>query len=620
VEAVLDTLGQQLVGNHYTVAQYTNLDEALQPIERALVDQPTIVVLDNCESVLPERTEPAPADASSAIFALCQRLLEADQSERTRLVFTTREPLPEPFNHPRRVRELGALDRNDAIELVSEVMKQNGWTPPTDDAGNTPQEITDLVEAVNRHARALVRLAPEVARLGVNVTTGDLRALMADLERKHPGDRENSLYASVELSLRRLAKESREHVRVLAVCQGGIHLVVLRLLTGLEPDAVRQLASELIEVGLGEDMGYGHLRLDPGLPPYLLGELTADEAEALRSRWAEAMAQLTGYLYDEWFKDTRLASQLTLLELPNLLAMLDWIQGRWPPELVVDLAESVERLVANLGRPQALARATRVREQAAQKLGAWSHARFTTEGAQIDRLLERGDLPAAHDAAQQLLAQCHAAGDMAFPEAAYDIAHAHWFLGRVLKRGGAAEAAMAPLAEAQRRFQELADAGDTGAERMAAVTITETGDCLAALGRLDEAAESYEKAIELHRQKNRLRDVAAGKGQLGTVRLLQKRFKEALEIYAEARDAFEALGEPRGVATAWHRIGIVHEEAGQLEPAEQAYCRSLAISVRESDLAGRARSLGQLGNLYVSMGRLEEAVTFYRQAALWPRS
>ena len=127
--------------------------------------------------------------------------------------------------------------------------------------------------------------------------------------------------------------------------------------------------------------------------------------------------------------------------------------------------------MAELGRPQALARATRVREQAAQKLGDWSHARFMTEAAHIDRLLERGDLPAAHAAAQQLLAKCLAAGETAFPEAAYDIAEAHFRLGRVLKMGGAAEAALAPLAEAQRRFQELADAGNTSAERMAAADL-----------------------------------------------------------------------------------------------------------------------------------------------------
>ncbi|HEX4966488.1 MAG TPA: tetratricopeptide repeat protein, partial [Thermoanaerobaculia bacterium] len=62
-------------------------------------------------------------------------------------------------------------------------------------------------------------------------------------------------------------------------------------------------------------------------------------------------------------------------------------------------------------------------------------------------------------------------------------------------------------------------------------------------------------------------------------------------------------------------IGVVHEYAAQFEPAEQAYRQSLAIKVRENDLAGQASSLGQLGNLYGGMGRIEEAATFYRQAA-----
>jgi tetratricopeptide (TPR) repeat protein len=37
--------------------------------------------------------------------------------------------------------------------------------------------------------------------------------------------------------------------------------------------------------------------------------------------------------------------------------------------------------------------------------------------------------------------------------------------------------------------------------------------------------------------------------------------------------------------------------------------------VQQKDLAGEARSLGELGNLYDQMGRLEEAVAFSRQAA-----
>lgn len=619
-QAVLDTLGHQLLpeGATYSVAQFPSLDEALKPVERALRDQPTIIVLDNCESILPERGDPTdrtdPSDSASAqIFVLCQRLLAADS--RTRLVFTTREPLPAPFDARGRERELGALAPDDAVKLVSEVMKQHGWTPSSDDAGTTPEEITALVEAVHCHARALVLLAPEVARGGVKAATGDLRKLMADLERKHPGDRENSLYASVELSLRRLPAELREHVKALAVCHGGVHLWVLGKLTGLEPDTVRRLAGELIGVGLGEDMGSGHLRLDPGLPPYLLGELPEDEAEALRSRWAEAMADLTGYLYQQRSKDARLAAQLTLLELPNLLEMLTLSLGRQAAEDVVNLAGGVETLLAQLGRPQALARATRVREQAARTLEEWSHARYLAEDAAIERLTERGDLSAAYAATQELLAKGLAAGEAAYPEAAYDLATTHARLGRVLAMGGAAEAALALLAEAQRRFQALADAGNKDAGHMAGVAVTDTGNCLLSLGRLEEAALAYEEGNRRAKAMKGLRQMAGAQFQLGTVRLLQKRFSEALEIYAASREAFERLGEPRMVAAVWHQIGRTHKDADRHEPAEQAYRQSLAISVRESDLGGQASALNQLGNLYDTMGRLEEAVTFLRQAA-----
>jgi len=615
--AVLDALSHQLVGSRYSVAQYPNLEQAHQPLERALADHATIVVVDNCESVLPDPTTlPIAADtgdASVAIFELCQRLLEADP--RTRLIFTTREPLPAPFADLGRVCELGALDQTDAIELVSEVMKQNGWTPPSHDAGSTPQEITELVEAVNQHARALVLLAPEIARRGVRTTTDDLRSLMAHLQRRHPGDRENSLYASVELSLRRLPADSRQHVWTLAVAHGGMHIAILSMLTGLELEAARQFTIELIQIGLADDMGDGHLRLDPGLAPYLLGELTTDETEALRSRWAEAMSQLTNRLYSELGKDAQAAHRLTVLELPNLLAMLDWLHTHWPPEHVVTLAARIEGLLADLGRPQALMRATQVREQAVQHLADWSHARHLAEVAQIERLLQRGDFPEAQVAAHQLQTQSLAAGQSAYPQARYDTAYAHFLLGRVLKKSGVAEMALTPLGEAQHRFQRLADTGDTDANRMVFVTFIDTGDCLRNLGRLDSAAQAYEEAIRRASRLGDIRSVAAAKGQLATIRFQQGRHEEALHSYTETRDAFEKLGEPLMVATAWHQIGIVHEETGQFEASEQAYRQALAIKVRENDLPRQADTLHQLGSLYGRMGRLEGAATFYQQAA-----
>ena len=236
----------------------------------------------------------AGGDAAAGVFALLRRVLDADR--RTRVVFTSRELLPAPFADPAAVWELGALDRDDAVALVTQVLTREGAAPPVSDAGATAEEVTALVEAVGCHARALVLLARETARAGVAATTRDLQQLMARLEQAHPGDRENSLYASVALSLRRLPPDLRGHVGVLAACHGGIQLGVLAELTGLDLDGVREVAGAVIGVGLGEDLGDGCLGLDPGLAPYLRGELDPTTLDGLRARWADATTALTDFL------------------------------------------------------------------------------------------------------------------------------------------------------------------------------------------------------------------------------------------------------------------------------------------------------------------------------------
>jgi tetratricopeptide (TPR) repeat protein len=622
---VLDSLGRQLLpeGESWSVAQFPDMKQALQPVERALRDRPTIIVLDNMESVLPDHTGNLPPDLQqlqeeqiTGLFGLCQQLLAA--SPATRILFTSRESLPMPFDNRGREISIGALTREDAIKLVGEVMKQEGLIPKADDPGGDPQEITDLVEAVNRHARALVLLAREVSHRGVRTTTESLHQLMEELNRKYPNDRENSLYASVELSLRRLPPDVRQQIKALAVFHGGANLYVLHHVLDAAQDDMEttpKIFRALIEVGLAEDMGYGHLRLDPSLPSYLLREVSEEDIEEARRRWVDATIWLTSFLYEQQFKNAQLASKLTLLELPNLMAMLSWMLQQAEPEEVVHIAELVETLLSRSGRLQELAEATRVREQAAKGLNEWSHAQFLTESASIDRLLEDGALQSAYAAAQQLLQRCFAAGEDAYVGADYDIAMAYAKLGRVLSKGGVSEEALIQLAEAQRRFQTLADAGGTNAAQAASAAISESADCLRDLGRVDEAAEAYQEAIKRGEKLEDKRGVAVRKGNLGAVRMLQERYAEALEIYAEARAIFASLGEPISVAIIWHQIGVTQRKAGQYEQAERAYRQSLAIKVQHKNLLGEAISLVELGNLYDDMGRLEEAVKCCRQAA-----
>ncbi|MGC1377410.1 MAG: tetratricopeptide repeat protein [Anaerolineales bacterium] len=617
VKGVLDAIGRQLLPQ-YTVAQYGNdLDAALQPVERALRDQATLILLDNMESVLPDHEGKNPAGAAdvTGLLALCTKLLDA--SKKTRLLFTSREVLPAPFDHAKNIVELGRLHKDEAIALVEKVMAGHGWQPPVSDDARTPQEIEELVEAVDCHPRALVLLAREVAEGGVRAAAQDLAGLMAKLEAQNPGDRENSLYASVELSLRRLPAEMREQVNKLAVFHGGGHLAIMAAVMGVDNDSIGPIAQMLIGTGMAEIQDYNYLRLDPALPAYLKLARKPAALAPLEAAWAEAMRQLANFLYEQLFKDSTMALNLTLLELPNLLALLGWLAGllKGDPataEMVGEIAGSIEQLLAPLNRPQAMALAVKLREESASLIPEWGHSRFENERLLIERLLDAGQLQPAYEKAQALLEKAKAVGPKAYPGADHDLALAHNSLAQVLAAAGQAATALELYNETLRLFEALGERG----EHMASVALAEQADCLTALGRLDDAAEKYQEAIERDEKAERLRDVAVGKWNRADVLRMQGKYADALSSLVEARTLFEEQNEPKSVAGIWHQIGIVHQDAGEYELAEAAYRRSLGIKTQNNDRSGQASSLGQLGYFYnYHLNRPEEAVAFYRQAA-----
>jgi tetratricopeptide (TPR) repeat protein len=634
-DALLDALGRQLVGADYSAAKYDSPEQALLPIERALREQPTLLVIDNMESVLlppyldtPELLSEEAALELQAILALAERLLQAGE---TRIVFTSREALPAPFDAPRQRWELCQLGKGDAVALIERSLAAGESSAATGaGAGSAAlearrEEIEALVHAVQGHARTLALLAPELRRRGVAATQAALLELMEQMQQQvaqlpadDPRRREQSLFASVELSLRRLSAANRERARLLGVFHGGVQLDVLRRMTGWEPAEMEGLAQELLVTGLATPNPYNHLSLNPALCPYLKATLSEEELQALTPTWLEAMAAYLRYLYQQQNKNTVLAATLTLLELPNLFALLDRSQAVADPETTIDRASSLYRLLQVLGKPRLLERVARVRDAAAAALGEGpSHARFEASRNRIEQQLATGQLREALAGAQQLLQQVQAAGEEAYAGADYDLAMALFMLGRVLQTMGGAQQALPLLQEAARRFEGIVlNCPGMGAEPMASACLTEQGDCLRDLDRYDDAAAAYVEAIRRAEQRGDLRSVAVGKGQLGTVRLEQQRYAEALEAYQQARDTFSRFNEPGSVAGTWHQIGMVHVKSRQPEAAEEAYNQSLAISVRLGDQAGQARTLGQLGTLYDGvLQRPEEAVAFYQRAA-----
>jgi tetratricopeptide (TPR) repeat protein len=637
-DAVLDALGRQLVGADYSAAKFENPEQALLPIERALREQPTLLVIDNMESVLlppylesPDLLSEEAALELEAILALAQRLLRAGE---TRLVFTSREALPAPFDANSQRWELHQLEKGDAVALIERSLaagESNG--APGAGAGEAAlearrEEIEALVDAVQGHARTLALLAPELRRRGVAATQTALVELMQQMQRQvaqlpadDPRRREQSLFASVELSLRRLSATNRERARLLGVFHGSVDLDVLRRMTGWEPAEVEGLALELVGTGLAMPNPYNHLSLNPALCPYLKASLSEEERQALTAGWLEAMAAYLRYLGQQRGQNAQLGATLTLIELPNLFALLDLSQASADPETTINRAALLYNLLEDLGKPRLLERVARVCDAAAASLGeGWSHGRFQASDNRIDNLLAAGQLREALAGAQQLLQQAQAAGEAAYAGADYDLAIAFLSLGRVLKAGGGAQQALPLLQEAGRRFDLISNNSDksksVAAEHMSCVCLTDRGDCLRALGRYDSAVTMYEASNTRSRRTGNHRQLAIGNGQLGSVQLALGRYSEALEAYQEALDTFSRLNEPGSVAKAWLQMGTAYLRAGNPDKAEQAYNQSLHISVHNNNHRMQQMVLNNLGVLYERiLNRYEDAANFYKQSA-----
>ena len=618
--AVLDAIGKQLIDGNFSAAG--DLDEAIQQVERALREERALLVIDNMESVLlppfmeketPEALSHEAAEELKAILALCERLLKVSD---TRLIFTSRETLPAPFGVARNRSELHQLGREDAVKLVERVLNATGRNAGTSNEAAS-DEIEQLVDAVHCHARTLALLAPSLREHGVEATRQSLIKLMMEMEENFPGSREKSVFASVELSLRRMSSANRSRAHVLGVFHGGVNLVMLRVMTEWEESDVAALAFELVETGLATPDPYNHLTLNPALCPYLRGRLRADERERLTGEWVEAMRAYTQVLVETQRQNTEIAATLTILELPNLFALLDLVQREGIAEATIELVSMLYELLSEAGKPRLLHRVSQVRDAEAAVLGdAWNHAQFELARIRIQQQFEDGLLREALDGAKELHERAQQAGEQAYVGSDYDLALSCVLLARVLKNLGRSELALPLLDQARMGFEAFAvKRPGGGAEGMASLCFSEKGACFWRLGRFDEAVAAYEEGIRRDQKHGDQRGIAIGRLQIGSIRASQRRFSEALAAFAEARDRFTQLGEPGTVAVIWHQTGMVYQDHGKLDMAEEAYRKSLTIEVQMGNVRGQADTLSQLGTLYDELDRSEEAVTFYRQAA-----
>ncbi|HUT80346.1 MAG TPA: tetratricopeptide repeat protein [Candidatus Bathyarchaeia archaeon] len=91
-------------------------------------------------------------------------------------------------------------------------------------------------------------------------------------------------------------------------------------------------------------------------------------------------------------------------------------------------------------------------------------------------------------------------------------------------------------------------------------------------------------------------------------------FERALELYNEALNISEVIGDRRGEAKALFRIGLINRFKGKRDRALEYMLQVLTISEELEDTSLKALMLKEIGTLYGQKGLLDESLNFTKQS------
>ncbi len=283
-----------------------------------------------------------------------------------------------------------------------------------------------------------------------------------------------------------------------------------------------------------------------------------------------------------------LSAYLVDLDLPNIRAAHAWARlrhpgDRWATEYLSRLVSQGSRtLAARLGSEEYLEWML-IAEEAARSTGDEEALRY--HRANLGAALLKNDRP--DDALpyfEESLNEARASGN-AQAEAAALANHAVVYSGR-----GDFEEAL----DYARQAEEAGRRAD-GADVLAGA-IGQQAEALKALGRVPEAEERLEARRDLAREAGELSEYAKALRDLAQIRRHRPEERDdARRMYEEAAEVFRDLGEHGNYRSAMNGQGILENEAGFLDAAEEAFGKALESAVEDGDKGDQARAKMHLG-------------------------
>ena len=134
------------------------------------------------------------------------------------------------------------------------------------------------------------------------------------------------------------------------------------------------------------------------------------------------------------------------------------------------------------------------------------------------------------------------------------------------------------------------------------------------LGRLDEARQRYQNAMDVRRQIGDERGVAAAGANIARIQLRQGQHDDARSGLQQALAIVERIGDRQTVANLHNEIGALEEREGRYHEALERYRQSLAILRDLGNQRTLAESYNNVGFTYYLLGDLDNAAVYAQQS------
>ena len=513
--------------------------------------------------------------------------------------------------------ELAGLSQADALRLSRVILEQAQV-----ETGGVEDDTAALVRALEGVPQAMRLVLPHLE----DHRPVALRREFIDAIKDLP---EGTMYleAALRCSFARLSARTKKHLPFLSRFRQRVLLDVITHVTqGPEYASI-----------MGEEMGWGACRtflreaqhnavLESVSPSvYLMSNdvteflrrqldrhLTESQVAALERVFLRVYADMGDYFMENLAADEAEATVTGVLaEEANLLRALDLARAAGDWESVQLLFQPLAQVYKMQERVLELRRlrldlVTEVGEDPSEAeskgaAGLWLYL----QGTELTDTIARNELDDAEGIARRVLAYLESKDD---PEHHAQVASVQHDLGMVEQGKGR-------LDEAEEWYQKALETNESqGNEAESADGYHQLGLIAQTRRRFEEAGEWHRKALEIRERLEDLAEVAGECYQLGLVAEATFSLQEAADWHHRSRTACENAGDKHGEARACHRLGIVAQTGFDYEEASSWYQRAMLIYEELGDESLGAEDFYQMGVLAVNRYDYEEAEGWLRQA------